>query len=104
MNEEIKPKAKFLLFPVDYKSIYPTLTAEYNTIYSYSPLKVGYAPNEATVDYVGQKRIRPLTPNLKEKSLLTSPLKSQSDFSPIKDNNSSSAFKNLNLAFESCKK
>lgn len=85
------------------------LTEDYNVILSMSPdliksrdqiLYNSCRSNDSSVDYLGQKRIRQLTPT-SSKVLTLSPYNNKySSFHPM----SNSAFKNLNTVFSSLKK
>jgi hypothetical protein len=103
---------------LDFSSLLPYLQEDYNVILTLSPnpnkLKEGLnvnvinnssstnqGPAEPPVDFLGNKRIRPLTPPLSSKTLTHSPYNMRSSFTAIKNN---SAFKNLNTLFSSLKK
>lgn len=109
-----EPVFDFLYIENDFTSILPYISEDYNVIYSSSPApnKTLHQLNQITnfdinksndnsVEYLGNKRIRSLTPPLNSKVLTFSPFNKKSSFTPIKNN---SAFKNLNVLFHSKKK
>jgi hypothetical protein len=106
-----KPKAEFMFYEPDFSSTLPTLTNEFTTIFSSSPQKnnynLGLSPieNYGANEYLGRKRLIPLTSPLTSKIIQISPIK-KPVYTPIKNNNnnSQSAFKkNLIHSFEACK-
>jgi len=106
---------------LDFSSLLPYLQEDYNVILTLSPNPnkfkesltmnvanssncINQEPPESTeppADFLGNKRIRPLTPLLSTKTLTYSPYNMRSSFTSIKNN---TAFKNLNTLFSSLKK
>jgi hypothetical protein len=110
-----EPKFHLMYINHDFTSLIPYLQEDYSVIYSISPIlnknvydQIVYmnktmtgGSNDNSVDYLGSKRIRPLTPPLSAKTLTFSPYNRKSSFTPIKNN---SAFKNLNGLFSTVQK
>ena len=94
----------FMSIDLDFSALLPYLQEDYNVIFSNCPTPSKpsdiYISNSDS-EFLGNKRIRALTPPLSSKVLSFSPYSVKSSFTYLKNN---SAFKNLNNVFSSLKK
>ena len=88
----------FLYCLYDYKALLLTSSKDYNTIYSHQPTPI----KTSTTQLLNKKRIRVLTPTISEKTMISSPFTVKFDYFNNADTAKAvSAFKNLNLQFQS---
>jgi hypothetical protein len=97
-NLEISPQTiKCMEINCSYMSYLLNLQEEYSVILSISPnARENKSPNQS--DFLNNKRIRPLTPPLENKTMTSSPYKNKNSNIPF-SSSTISAFKDLNNAF-----
>lgn len=89
----------FLYCLYDYKALLLTSSKDYNTIYSHQPTPT---KTNNVIQLLNKKRIRVLTPTISEKTMISSPFTVKFDYFNKADTALAvSAFKNLNLQFQS---